>query len=289
MSKTDLVPSGKPLGPKLLGLDLGKALSDDDFDEVRRRYEEYGVIVIPGQDISPEDQIRFSRRFGELVRFPMAQFNLADHPDILVVSNVIEDGKPIGVGDAGRCWHTDMWYTDHPPRGSLLHAREVPVRDGRALGDTLFASTAHAYETLPGDLKAVVKGRWATFSHDYHAEWRAARAAGGDSDKSAARDTRRATSIPDNRHPLVKTHPVTGRDCLYVSEGAIVGVDGLPEDEAMALVDALLTHVTRDEVVYRHNWSVGDLVMWDNYSCLHCAIGGFPATLRRRMYRTTIT
>jgi len=288
MTNITLEPNGKPLGPKVLGLDLGQEVPEADFAEVQRLYEEYGVIVILGQDISPQDLIRFSKRFSELVRFPMVQFNLPEEPDILVVSNVIEDGKPIGVGDAGRCWHTDMWYTDHPPRGSLLHAREVPVKDGRALGDTMFASTAHAYDTLPADLKKLVNGRSATFSHDFHAEWRSAKAAEQADDKSAARKTRSATSIPDIKHPLVKTHPVTGRDCLYVSEGAIVGVDGMEHAEAMALVDELLAHVTREDAVYRHNWKVGDLVMWDNYSCLHCAIADFPSSMRRRMYRTTI-
>ena len=288
MTNISVEQSGKPLGPKVHGLDLSKDLSDVEFKEVNDLYEEYGVIVIPGQDITPDDHIRFSKRFSDLVRFPMAQFNLPSHPDVLVVSNVIEDGKPIGVGDAGRCWHTDMWYTDAPPRGSLLHAREVPVENGRVLGDTMFASTAHAYDTLPEDLKKLVKGRSATFSHDFHAEWRAAKAGKSADEKAGAGKTRSATSIPDNKHPLVKTHPVTGRDCLYVSEGAIVGVDGMEHDEAMALVDELLAHVTRDEVVYRHNWSVGDLVMWDNYSCMHCAIADFPEDKRRRMYRTTI-
>ncbi|MGH2550824.1 MAG: TauD/TfdA dioxygenase family protein [Thermomicrobiales bacterium] len=285
MSNIGVQLNDRPLGHKITGLDLSRDISDTEFDELSQLYERYGVIVVSGQTLSSEQQIRFSQRFSELVRFPMEQFNLADYPDILVVSNVIENGKPIGVGDAGRCWHTDMWYTDAPPRGSLLYALEVPVENGRALGDTMFASTSHAYDTLPADTKKFLEGRMATFSHDYHAEWRASQAV---SEKSAARKTRSETSIPDNRHPLVKIHPKTGRKCLYVSEGAIIAIDGMERADAMRLVDELLQHVTRDDVVYRHNWGVGDLLMWDNYSCLHCAIGDFPASLRRRMHRTTI-
>lgn len=288
MSNLGIQLNETPLGHRITGLDLSRDLSDSVFDDLGKLYEKYGVIVIPGQRLTPEQQIHFSRRFSELVRFPMPQFNLPDYPDILVVSNIVENGKPIGVGDAGRCWHTDMWYTDHPPRGSFLYALEVPVQNGRALGDTMFASSGHAYDTLSPEMKTFLEGRMATFSHDYHAEWRAAQAAPQDGDKSAARKTRSETSIPDNRHPLVKIHPTTGRKCLYVSEGAIVAVDGMEHAEAMALVDDLLRHVIREEVVYRHNWTVGDLVMWDNYSCLHCAIGDFPASLRRRMHRTTI-
>jgi len=285
MSNASVQLVDKPLGHRIAGLDLSRVLSDMEFDELRQLYEQYGVIVISGQNLSPEQQIRFSQRFSELVRFPMERFNLPGHPDILVVSNIMENGRPIGVGDAGRCWHTDMWYTDFPPRGSLLYALEVPVQNGRALGDTMFASTSHAYDTLPLATKKFLEGRMATFSHDYHADWRARQAA---AESSSARKARSETSIPDNRHPLVKVHPKTGRKCLYVSEGAIVAVDGMQQTDAMALVDELLGHVTRADVVYRHNWMVGDLVLWDNYSCLHCAIGDFPASLRRRMHRTTI-
>ncbi len=285
MTFLDLEKTSKPLGHHLRGLDLAN-LSEAEFSAINDAYEAFGVIVIPGQNLNPDQQIAFSKRFSELVRFPMEQFNLPGHPDILVVSNIVEDGKPIGVGDAGRCWHTDMWYTDNPPRGSLLYALEVPHEGGRPLGDTMFASTAHAYSTLPADLKKLVEGRWATFSHDYHVAWRAKQA--GKTSGADAQKTREKASLPDNRHPLVKEHPATGQKCLYISEGAIVGVDGLPHGEAMALVDALLAHTLSEDAVYRHSWSEGDLVMWDNYSCLHCAIGDFPASKRRRMHRTTI-
>jgi taurine dioxygenase len=286
MTVLDIQKNDKPLGHRLCGLDLAETLSHEQFQAINAAYEAYGVVVIPGQDLDPGQQVAFSRRFSELVRFPMEQFNLPAEPDILVVSNIIENGKPIGVGDAGRCWHTDMWYTDNPPRGSLLYALEVPHDGDLPLGDTMFASTSHAYDTLSEDMKTFLEGRWATFSHDYHVGWRAARS--GKSEGAGAQKTREKASIPDNRHPLVKTHPVTGRKCLYISEGAIVGVDGMSHEDAMALVDELLAHSLSDDVVYRHSWTKGDLVMWDNYSCLHCAIGDFPDTERRRMYRTTI-
>src|SRR5262245_23069508 len=144
----EIRPLSKHVGAEIGGVDISKPPPDDVFKAIDDAYNHYSVLVFRGQTLTPEQQIAFSRRFGELEISPRTQFALPGHPEILVLSNIIVDGKPIGNADAGRTWHTDMSYTRTPPRGSLLYAREVPVEGGKVLGDTVFSSAAAAYDTL---------------------------------------------------------------------------------------------------------------------------------------------
>src|SRR5580693_8404641 len=146
------------VGAEIGGVNLAADLSDGTFERIDDAYNRYSVLVFRDQKLSPEQQIAFARRFGELEISPRMQFALPGHPEVLVLSNIIENGKPIGNADAGRTWHTDMSYTKAPPRGSLLYAREIPVENGKALGDTVFASAAAAYDALPEDRKRALAG-----------------------------------------------------------------------------------------------------------------------------------
>jgi len=142
-------PLSKHLGAEVSGVDLSRELDGSTFDAIETAYNSHSVLVFRDQKLTPVQQIAFARRFGELEISPRTQFALPGFSEILVISNIIEDNKPIGNADAGRTWHTDLSYTKTPPRGSLLYAREIPVSNGRALGDTVFASTAAAYDALP--------------------------------------------------------------------------------------------------------------------------------------------
>jgi taurine dioxygenase len=135
----EIRPLSKHVGAEIGGVDISKPLPDDVFQQIDDAYNRHSVLVFRGQKLTPEQQIAFSRRFGELEISPRTQFALPGHPEILVLSNIIIDGKPIGNADAGRTWHTDMSYTKTPPRGSLLYSREIPIENGRALGDTVFS------------------------------------------------------------------------------------------------------------------------------------------------------
>src|SRR5580693_10239790 len=139
------------VGAEIGGVNLAADLSDGTFERIDDAYNHYSVLVFRDQKLTPEQHIAFARRFGELEISPRTQFALPGHPEVLVLSNIIENGKPIGNADAGRTWHTDMSYTKTPPRGSLLYAREIPIENGRALGDTIFASAAAAFESLSPD------------------------------------------------------------------------------------------------------------------------------------------
>ena len=288
-----IIPSGAPLGHELRGVDLAQPVPDALFAEIEAAYDRFGVIVFRDQRLTPEQQIAFSRRFGPLAQYTLAQYNMPGHPEIFVASNVVVDGKPLGMADAGRYWHTDMWITANPPRGSALYALEVPIgADGIARGDTWFASTAAACAGLPRELRRAIEGRQAVFDSETYFQSRMRRTpvdpvTGEYSEAVRKRAVQRSKNVVQ-KHDLIKVHPRTGRECLYFSEDAISHIDGLSAAESAPLLQALRDHITRPEYVYRHVWRVGDLVMWDNISCLHKATGDFDLPLRRHMHRTTL-
>jgi taurine dioxygenase len=267
-----------PLGAEVRGLDLSQPLADEDFKRIHRAHLDHHVVVFRDQRITPDQQISFSRRFGPLQIHVLRQFQLTGHPEILIVSNVLEDGKPIGLGDAGHFWHSDLSYKETPSLGSLLHAQELPAEGG----DTLFANMHLAWDTLPQALRDAVKGRSA--EHTYLAKYAELQK------RSPWRPNLSAEQIAEVKpvvHPIIRTHPETGRKALFVSEHFTTRVIGLPEDESRDLLQALFEHSVRDAHIYRHVWREHDLVFWDNRSLMHLA-AGTPDHLRRKMYRTTI-
>jgi len=193
-----------------------------------------------------------------------------------VLSNIIENGKPIGNADAGRTWHTDMSYTRTPPRGSLLYAREIPIENGRALGDTVFASAAAAFESLPEKRRGALVGL------------RAIHRAGAKKYAPGSKLAEAVKDMPDVEHPVIRTHPATGRKAIYVREGECVGIVGMADAESLPLIKELSEMVPRGEFCYRHNWRVGDLLMWDNSMTQHLAIADYKLPLRRLMHRVTV-
>lgn len=263
---------------EVLGLDLGQPLADDDFRRIHRAHLDHHVLVFRDLRITPEQQIGFSRRFGPLQIHVLHQFQLSGHPEILIVSNIVENGRPLGLGDAGHYWHSDLSYVEKPSLGSMLLAQELPDRGG----DTLFADQHAAWDALPEALKTRVRHLRA--EHSYLAKYEELRA------RSPWRPKLSAEQIAQVRpsvHPVVRVHPETGRLGLFVSEHFTTRIVGLPEAESRALLDELFAHSTRPEFQYRHHWRAGDMVFWDNRSVLHLATG-CPEHLRRRLHRTTI-
>lgn len=277
----------RPLTPKfgaeILGVDLSQPISDKLFGEIEKIFNDSGVVLFRGQNITEDQHIDFSRRFGPLEIHVRKDALMRHRPEIFVVSNVSENGKPIGSVDAGQFWHTDLSYKKVPSRGSLLLAREIPMRDGKALGDTMFCSTIAAFEALPADLRQKLAGLSAV--HHYEKGYNRDRPSG----RRKPLTPEQLAALPDVIHPIVRKHPYTGKPCLFVNEGYVTEIVGLPKAESDALLDQLFKHCLRDEFIYRHNWRVGDLLMWDNCSTQHCAVGDYDASLRRRMDRTTLT
>ncbi|HSI61322.1 MAG TPA: TauD/TfdA family dioxygenase [Ideonella sp.] len=271
-------PFDAPLGAEVVGLDLGQPLADADFERIHRAHLDRHVLVFRDQRITPEQQIAFSRRFGPLQIHVLHQFHLAGHPEILVVSNVVEDGKPIGLGDAGSYWHSDLSYKELPSLGSMLLAQEIPA-DG---GDTVFCNMHLAWDTLPKHLQDACEGRMA--EHSYTAKYAEMQARSPWRPNLSAEQLAQVIPVAQ---PMVRTHPENGRKALFVSEHFTTRVVGMPEDEGQALLQALFAHSVKPEHLYRHVWQPFDMVFWDNRSLMHLATG-CPADQRRRMNRTTI-
>jgi taurine dioxygenase len=275
----DIRPFDGALGAEVVGLDLSRPVSGDDFRRIHRAHLDHHVLVFRDQRISPAEQVAFSRRFGPLQIHVLKNFQLEGYPEILIVSNILDDaGRPIGLGDAGHYWHSDLSYKDKPSLGSLLHAQELPSEGG----DTLFANQHAAYDALPDELKARIDGLQA--EHSYLAKYEELRARNPWRPKlTPAQIDEVAPAV----HPVVRTHPETGRKALFVSEHFTTRIVGLPEAEGRALLDELFARAVRPEFVYRHAWRPHDMVFWDNRSVQHLA-AGTPDHLRRKLYRTTI-
>ncbi|CAB3677324.1 MAG: TauD/TfdA family dioxygenase [Achromobacter sp.] len=274
----ELRPLAGPVGAELIGLDLGRELSSADFKRVHQAHLDHHLLVFRDQRITPQQHIDFSRRFGRLMIHVLHQFHLANYPEILIVSNIIENGQPVGLGDAGKYWHSDISYKELPSLGSLLHAQELPAQGG----DTLFANMHLAYDTLPAALRNAVEGKRAV--HSYLAKYGQLQKEGNWRPNLSAQQVAQVQAVS---HPVVRTHPENGRRALFVSEGFTTHIEGLPEDESRQLLDELFAHSVRPEHIYRHRWQPHDLVFWDNRSLIHLA-GGTPDHLRRKLYRTTI-
>lgn len=273
-----IVPLDAPVGAEIVGLDLSRPLNNADFARVHQAHLDHHVLVFRDARITPAQQVAFSRRFGPLQIHVLRNFQLAGHPEILVVSNIKENGAPIGLGDAGHYWHSDLSYKDLPSLGSLLHAQELPAEGG----DTLFADMHLAYDSLPAALKSAIEGKQA--EHSYLAKYEELR------QRSPWRPALTAQQIEEVKpavHPVVRTHPETGRKALFVSEHFTTRIIGLPEDESRELLAQLFAHSVLPAHVYRHQWREHDMVFWDNRSLMHLA-AGTPDHLRRKLYRTTI-
>ena len=272
----EIIPTGAALGAEIRGVDLSRPMDDRTFAAIERAYNDHGVLFFRNQRITPQQQVAFTRRFGE-IEFNIfgERWSVPDCPEIVVVSNITDDGKPIGIKRAGENWHSDMCYTARPPRGTILYAIETPDLYGLPLGDTEFASAAAAWDALPDSLRRRIEGRRAVF--DFTGRKRAF--------PPTAEEIARN---PPVRHPIARTHPRTGRKCLYVMRDDCTGIDGIAAEEAEGLIAALADHIVKPHFVYRHQWRPGDLLMWDNCTVQHRAIQDYDLPQRRKMHRTTM-
>jgi len=276
-------PFDSALGAEVRGIDLSRPTDGDGFAIVREAHEEHSVLLFRDQELTPEQHIDFSRGLGKLEIHVLGQWRHPEHPEILIVSNIKDEDRYIGVPHAGRYWHTDLSYMVAPSRGSLLYAIEIPEQNGRALGDTRFTSSVTAYEALPEDSKERIADLSATFSLAHH---RSKLMADGASEDRLTAD--QEAMAPVAVHKIVQQHPLTGRKCLFVNEGHTVEILDLPQDEGRELLDMLCRHATKPEFVHRHRWRVGDLLMWDNLATQHIAEFNYALPQRRYLHRTTL-
>ncbi len=276
-------PITNVLGATVQGANLAQPLSAGDFAAVLDALGRYGVLCFKQQSISPQNLRDFSARFGGLQR-GVSGIHEPGFPEISVLSNVIENGKPIGLPDAGQDWHTDMSYNDTIGFVNVLHAIKVPHRDGRALGDTLFANMHAAYEGLTPELKTQLADY--TVTHDFNKFWEGMVSRPGSTRKPLTPEQR--AKRPPSVHPMFLTHPITGRKVLYCNPGYAIRINELNEAESYRLLNLLFEHQLQPKYQYRHQWMVGDVLMWDHIGTLHNALPDYAPHEHRLMKRCQV-
>ena len=269
-------PLSHAFGVEIRGLDLSQPLADATIAEVRRLWNAHGIVLLRGQDITPQQLIDYSRRFGELDTHETVQpFRHPEHPELFVLSTIPVEGKPSVSENVGRHWHSDLSYTLRPPLGSIFHAQVLP----EVGGDTMFASFAAAYDALSDTLKRMIEPLWAV--HDYMGVENMKKR-----DPALVAQLRAAN--PPIAQPLVRRHPETGRLCLYLSEQMTKVIVGMTERESGPILRMLFEHCVDPLFTYRHQWARNDVIMWDNRSTMHLALADFAPGAHRYCMRTTI-
>ena len=279
-----ITSTGRALGARVEGIDLSHPLSNGDFKQILRALGEHGVLCFPAQQLETEAVVRFGRMFGELEINVANTFHEPGFPEVMVLSNMTQQGRALGLADAGQGWHTDMSYSRAVALASVLYALEVPMRAGKPLGDTQFRNMHLAYETLPEAIKRRLAGRTAT--HDFAKFWNMMRRRPG-SRRGPLTSEQRAQKPPVSQ-PIFRIHPITGRTVLYCNPGYAVHIDGMADGESAELLTFLFAHQAQEKFFYAHAWSQGDVLMWDNIGTVHCAVADYGPDEPRYMRRVQV-
>ena len=279
MTQITVTPLATALGAEVSGVDLRRPIEQDILAQLQQAWTDHLVLRFRGQHLSDPELLAASRYFGALDPpgpNPYGKPFLGEFPEINVISNVKEGGVPIGnLGDGEAVWHADMTYVDAPPRGAFLHALEIPSAGG---GDTFWTNMHLAYETLPGHLKAAIKGKRAIHDSTYNSAGIM---------RKGMKEVTDPREAPGARHPLVIRHPVTGRPALFLGRRRNSSIVGMELAESNDLLDELWAHATRPEHTFRQQWKQHDLLLWDNHCTLHRR-DAFDPESRRVMHRTQI-
>ena len=280
-----LIPSGRVLGAKMEGLDLSRRLEDGEVDAIIEALGRHGVVCFPRQKLTARQQKDFAARFGELeINVASGPYQEPGIPEVMTLSNIVKDGKPIGLSDAGQDWHTDMSYSKTIAFANVLYALEVPRRNGKTLGDTEFSSMHAAYEGLPDDLKKRLDGK--TVLHDFDKFWEMMRREKG-SKRPPLTEAQRKQKPPVS-HPIFLEHPITRRKVLYANPGYSMRINELPQKASDETLEFLFEHQLKPEYRYRHQWSEGDVLMWENFGTIHNAIADYGPDEHRLIKRCQV-
>ena len=279
-----VVPSGEVLGATVEGLDLSQPLSAEDFQAVLRALGAHSVIRFPDQQLTGRDLKNFAAQFGELEINVANSFQEPGHPEVMILSNIVENGRPIGLADAGQDWHTDMSYSTTIAFGNVLYGIKIPHRDGKPLGSTDFCSMHAAYEGLPADVKQRLEGK--TALHDFNKFWEMMRRERGSTRPPLTEAQRKAK--PPVSHRIFLTHPLTGKKVLYCNPGYAIRINELPEKESDEMLQFLFEHQTKPEYRYSFKWHVNDVLMWENIGTIHNAIPDYGPDEHRLVKRCQV-
>lgn len=273
-----VVPTSAALGAEIRGVDLTRRLAAETLDALNHAWAEHEVLLFRDLDLTVEQHLAFAGAFGELEPANLATPLTANHPDLIEISNVdFDTGTAVEhrLGSSEAYWHTDMSYREVPPKASCLLSRELPP-DG---GDTCFCSMYLAYDAMGDELRAAVEGRTAVHDESRNAAGKL---------RQGYEDVTDPKLTPGPRHPIIRTHPVTGRKALFLGRRPYAYIPGLSAEESEELLDRLWAHATQARFVWCHRWRLGDMVLWDNRCSMHRR-DSFDGKYRRVLHRTQIS
>jgi taurine dioxygenase len=280
-----IVASGKMLGASIEGLDLAKPLAEREVEEIIEAIGRYGVLCFPRQRLTARQHKDFAARFGQLeINVASGAYQEPGIPEVMILSNIVRNGKPLGLADAGQDWHTDMSYSKTIAFANVLYALEVPRRNGKVLGATEFSSMQAAYDGLPEKLKKKLDGM--TVLHDFNKFWDKMRNEKG-SKRPPLTEAQRKQKPPVS-HPIFLQHPITRRKVLYANPGYSMRINELPQEESDEILEFLFEHQLKPQYRYRHQWSEGDVLMWENFGTIHNAIADYGPDEHRLVKRCQV-
>jgi taurine dioxygenase len=277
-------PTGEILGATVRGVDLARPLGAADFAAILIALGRHGVLRFPGQRLEAGALRDFSQRFGSIQTSLTGTFHEPGVPEVGILSNVVENGQPIGLADAGQDWHTDMTYNQTIGFLNVLYAVKVPRRDGQVLGATAFVNTQAAYDDLSAELKERLKG--ATATHDFNKFWENMRRRPGS--RRAPMTEEQRGKRPPVSHPVFLTHPISGRTVLYCNPGYAIRINELDPAESERVLATLFEHQLQPKYQYVHRWTEGDVLVWDHIGTLHNAIADYGPDEPRLMKRCQV-
>jgi len=275
--------SGETLGATIEGLDLARPLSQDEFAEVLRALGRFGVVRFPRQELSGRQLADFSARFGKLEINVANAFQEPGIPEVMILSNIVENGEPIGLADAGQDWHTDMSYSRTIALANVLYGIKIPSRGAKPLGATEFANMHAAYDGLPAEMRRDLEGM--TVLHDFNKFWEMMRSRG--SPRPPLTEAQKKAKPPVS-HPIFLTHPITGRRVLYANPGYSVRINELPRKESEEMLEFLFAHQLRPEYRYTFHWEEGDVLMWEDIGTIHNAVADYGPDEHRLVKRCQV-
>jgi taurine dioxygenase len=278
-----VIATGKSLGATIPELDLARPLSSDSLNGITRALGEHAVLRFPGQELTAAQLKDFSARFGELEVNVANSYQEPGLPEVMILSNVVDAGKPIGLADAGQGWHTDMSYSKTVAFANVLYGISIPHRDGKPLGATEFSNMQAAYDDLPAAVKQRLDDM--TVLHDFNKFWEEMRARG--SSRPPLTETQRKAKPPVS-HSIFLTHPLTGRKVLYANPGYAVRINELPENESDEMLEFLFAHQLDEKYRYVFEWQEGDVLMWEDIGTIHRAVADYAPDEHRLIKRCQV-
>ncbi|MDN4017677.1 TauD/TfdA dioxygenase family protein [Zwartia panacis] len=279
-----IIPMPGTLGARVQEIDLSLPLMGAQTDALLLALGRYGVLEFPNQSLTTAQLKNFSQEFGSLYISPGGRAQAPGFPEVMILSNMVVNGQPLGLKDAGQSWHTDMSYAPVIALANILYGTTIPHRDGKPLGDTQFRNMHAVYEDLPEDLKQRLADK--TITHDFNKFWDMMRARPGSTRPPLSETERKAR--PPVSHPAFLTHPLTGRKVLYANPGYAIAINGLPKAQSDAILEQLFELQLQDKYLYSHKWSQDSVLMWDNIGTTHNAVADYGPDEHRYMQRCQV-